>query len=84
MKIYAQKLFTPIIDRINAKAECRYSVAIMVDTEGSEVHLQEIDQPLKVEVRYTLQACGVCKSSAACADACKASATTHSPSMLCP
>ena len=29
---------------------CRYSVAIMVDTEGSEVHLQEINQPIKVEV----------------------------------
>ncbi|KAK9843289.1 hypothetical protein WJX74_009903 [Apatococcus lobatus] len=33
-----------------------YSVAIMVDTEGSEVHLQEIDQPVKVEAgdEYTL------------------------------
>ena len=37
-------------DAESAVHGCRYSVAIMVDTEGSEVHLQEIDQPVKVEV----------------------------------
>ena len=29
---------------------CRYSVAIMMDTEGSEVHLNELSQPQKAEV----------------------------------
>ena len=29
---------------------CRYSVAIMVDTEGSEVHTNELEQPIKAEV----------------------------------
>ena len=28
----------------------RYSVAIMVDTEGSEVHTNELEQPIKAEV----------------------------------
>jgi len=31
-------------------AGCRYSVAIMMDTEGSEVHLNELKQPQKAEV----------------------------------
>ncbi len=31
-------------------AACRYSVAIMMDTEGSEVHLNELKQPQKAEV----------------------------------
>ena len=30
-------------------ALCRYSVAIMMDTEGSEVHLNELPQPQKAE-----------------------------------
>lgn len=30
---------------------CSYSVAIMMDTEGSEVHLHEFQQPQKAEVR---------------------------------
>ena len=29
---------------------CSYSVAIMMDTEGSEVHLHEFQQPQKAEV----------------------------------
>jgi hypothetical protein len=29
---------------------CRYSIAIMVDTEGSEVHTGELAQPIKTEV----------------------------------
>ena len=29
---------------------CRYSVAIMLDTEGSEVHTNELEQPIKAEV----------------------------------
>ena len=29
----------------------RYSVAIMVDTEGSEVHTNELESPIKAEVR---------------------------------
>ena len=32
-------------------AVCRYSVAIMLDTEGSEVHTSELKQPVKAEVR---------------------------------
>lgn len=31
-------------------AVCSYSVAIMMDTEGSEVHLHELQQPHKAEV----------------------------------
>ncbi len=29
----------------------RFSVAIMLDTEGSEVHTSALDQPIKAEVR---------------------------------
>ena len=38
---------------------CRYSVAIMVDTEGSEVHTNELEQPIKAEVSFccALQGC---------------------------
>lgn len=39
-----------VIDRINTlNKEKGFSVAIMVDTEGSEVHTSALDQPLKVE-----------------------------------
>lgn len=34
-------------------AVCSYSVAIMMDTEGSEVHLHEFQQPQKAEVRLS-------------------------------
>lgn len=30
--------------------QCRYSIATMIDTEGSEVHTSESDQPLRAEV----------------------------------
>ena len=33
---------------------CRYSVAIMVDTEGSEVHTNELKEPIKAEVRAVI------------------------------
>lgn len=29
---------------------CRFSVAIMLDTEGSEVHTSPVEQPFKAEV----------------------------------
>ena len=32
-------------------ALCRFSVAIMMDTEGSEIHTQELEQPIKADVR---------------------------------
>lgn len=32
------------------KQESRYSVAVMLDTEGSEVHTSEISKPLRTEV----------------------------------
>lgn len=35
----------------------RYSVAIMMDTEGSEIHTQELDQPIKADVSYALHSC---------------------------
>ncbi len=35
--------------KLNALA-CRFSVAIMMDTEGSEVHTSELEQPMKAEV----------------------------------
>ena len=35
----------------------RFSVAIMMDTEGSEVHTSELDQPMKAEVRTLLEPC---------------------------
>ena len=35
-------------------AVCSYSVAIMMDTEGSEVHLHELQQPHKAEVTLLL------------------------------
>lgn len=35
-------------------AMCSYSVAIMMDTEGSEVHLHELKQPYKAEVTPSL------------------------------
>ena len=39
-----------VIDRIRALNKSKgYSVAIMVDTEGSEVHINELEQPLKAE-----------------------------------
>ena len=31
---------------------CRFSVAIMMDTEGSEVHTSELEQPMKAEVQH--------------------------------
>lgn len=31
----------------------RYSVAIMMDTEGSEIHTQELEQPVKADVRLS-------------------------------
>jgi hypothetical protein len=34
-----------------APSVCRYSVAIMVDTEGSEVHTNELKEPIKAEVQ---------------------------------
>lgn len=33
---------------------CRYSVAIMVDTEGSEVHTNELKEPIKAEVKAVI------------------------------
>ncbi|KAK9817658.1 hypothetical protein WJX72_000267 [[Myrmecia] bisecta] len=42
---------TEVIKRIRQlNAEKGYSVAIMLDTEGSEVHLNEIPEPIKAEV----------------------------------
>lgn len=38
----------------------RYSVAIMVDTEGSEVHTNELKEPIKAEV-------GCCTGPTCCA-----------------
>ncbi len=39
-----------VIDRIRHLNKSKgYSVAIMVDTEGSEVHINELEQPLKAE-----------------------------------
>lgn len=39
-----------VIDRIRSLNKSKgYSVAIMVDTEGSEVHINELEQPLKAE-----------------------------------
>ena len=29
---------------------CRYCIAIMVDTEGSEIHTGELQEPIKTEV----------------------------------
>ncbi len=34
----------------NVALMCRFSVAIMMDTEGSEVHTSELEQPMKAEV----------------------------------
>jgi hypothetical protein len=39
-----------IVALMASSAPCRFSVAIMVDTEGSEVHTSELDTPLKAEV----------------------------------
>ena len=44
----------------------RYSVAIMVDTEGSEVHTNELEQPIKAEVGFK-PACSM--SAQPCIDA---------------
>ena len=40
---------------------CRYSVAIMMDTEGSEIHTQELEQPIKADVSPVIQVPLSCK-----------------------
>lgn len=46
---------TEFLDRgkkafVNGPFVCRFTVAIMVDTEGSEVHTSELEHPIKAEV----------------------------------
>lgn len=43
------------IDLTASASTCRFSVAIMMDTEGSEVHTSQLDQPMKAEVWSVLQ-----------------------------
>lgn len=38
--------FTPVHSN-----PCSYCIAIMVDTEGSEIHTGELKEPIKTEVR---------------------------------
>jgi hypothetical protein len=40
-------------------ASARFSVAIMLDTEGSEVHTSALEQPIKAEARHTAAHCHV-------------------------
>ena len=44
----------PHLQRCCSLLVCRYSVAIMVDTEGSEVHTNELKEPIKAEVRAVI------------------------------
>jgi hypothetical protein len=37
--------------KVDVEQVCRFSVAIMVDTEGSEVHTSALETPVKAEVR---------------------------------
>ena len=44
------RMHQPCFDWRKLLAACRYSVAIMMDTEGSEIHTQELQQPIKADV----------------------------------
>lgn len=53
-----------VIDRIRKlNRDKGYSVAIMMDTEGSEIHTQELDQPIKAdegsEILFTIRTANV-------------------------